>query len=91
MNRAGTFALTRTVTEPAGVSVRYSIGGVDVTSAINAGKLPLPLDPWSESLMDVAVTRGKGVPDGSATRIVLRATAAGEPAYVDVARLVAKF
>jgi peptidoglycan/xylan/chitin deacetylase (PgdA/CDA1 family) len=89
--RPGSFGLTRTVTGPSAVSVRYSISGDDVTSALVSGNLTLSLDPWKEALVDVTVTRGKGVPTGTATRIVLRATSATELVDVDVARLVAHY
>jgi hypothetical protein len=89
--RPGSFGLTRTATGPSAVSVRYSISGDDVTSALVSGNLTLSLDPWKEALVDVTVTRGKGVPTGTATRIVLRATSATELVDVDVARLVAHY
>ena len=89
--RAGRFNLTRSITGLAQVNVRYSVGGVDVTSAIVGGTFTAWLEPWSEINIDVSMTPTKWSPHGTAQRIVLRAASIDDATHVDVGRLAIVF
>jgi peptidoglycan/xylan/chitin deacetylase (PgdA/CDA1 family) len=89
---AGNFAITRAIEGTAAMKVRYTTGGVDITSPLVAGTYVTPqMAPWSSKLIDVWVTPKVSAPSGTAIKVILRAVSSSDPSRVDVVRAVTSF
>jgi hypothetical protein len=89
--RAGPVSLSRSVAGVSGINVRYSVGGVDVTSSVVAGTFSVQLEPWSAKMVDVSMTPTSKGAAGASHKVTLRAVSLDDATRVDVARLVLVF
>ncbi len=90
--KAGAFSVTSTVDGTAGMTVRYSVAGTDISAAMAAGTYKSPVvEPWTAITIVVRVTPTHPGSAGASTVVVLRATSLSDPTRVDVGRIITAY
>ena len=87
---AGAFRLQGIVQGAAGMKVKATAGGTDITSALVTGAYTTPiLQPWATMVIDVSITPSHAGTPGDATKLVVNAFSTLDASRIDAGRLVA--